>query len=174
MARGRLLPVSAAARRATGLKSATGAASRRGPMCCKVQRASSATAFTDHSWRGQGTIQPRRTQNAPALLPGRSVPNRPSAFDDDQISRSRPELPGLGDGDLVGVLDFAVVRGRRVERRQVVPRHDPVRLGRIGQGDAGHLALIDRGKLDRKSTRLNSSHVEISYAVFCLKKKKNT
>src|SRR3989442_10957256 len=29
-------------------------------------------------------------------------------------------------------------------------------------------------KLDRKSTRLNSSHVRISYAVFCLKKKKNT
>src|SRR5579871_3666941 len=29
-----------------------------------------------------------------------------------------------------------------------------------------------RGRLDRKSTRLNSSHVEISYAVFCLKKKK--
>src|SRR5690349_22820118 len=31
----------------------------------------------------------------------------------------------------------------------------------------------DRRDLDRKSTRLNSSHVEISYAVFCLKKKKN-
>src|SRR5690349_25083111 len=29
------------------------------------------------------------------------------------------------------------------------------------------------GGVDRKSTRLNSSHVEISYAVFCLKKKKN-
>src|SRR3989442_5184444 len=29
-------------------------------------------------------------------------------------------------------------------------------------------------KEDRKSTRLNSSHVRISYAVFCLKKKKNT
>src|SRR5690349_23772710 len=28
-------------------------------------------------------------------------------------------------------------------------------------------------RVDRKSTRLNSSHVEISYAVFCLKKKKN-
>src|SRR5690554_6981454 len=28
-------------------------------------------------------------------------------------------------------------------------------------------------KVDRKSTRLNSSHVRISYAVFCLKKKKN-
>src|SRR5437870_13062087 len=30
------------------------------------------------------------------------------------------------------------------------------------------------GAADRKSTRLNSSHVAISYAVFCLKKKKNT
>src|SRR5690625_3247796 len=30
------------------------------------------------------------------------------------------------------------------------------------------------GVLDRKSTRLNSSHVAISYAVFCLKKKKST
>src|SRR2546422_6888214 len=31
-----------------------------------------------------------------------------------------------------------------------------------------------RSRLDRKSTRLNSSHGYISYAVFCLKKKKNT
>src|SRR5690625_6444751 len=31
---------------------------------------------------------------------------------------------------------------------------------------------IHTGFLDRKSTRLNSSHVAISYAVFCLKKKK--
>src|SRR3712207_8566137 len=30
------------------------------------------------------------------------------------------------------------------------------------------------GAADRKSTRLNSSHANISYAVFCLKKKKNT
>src|SRR5690625_6604715 len=30
---------------------------------------------------------------------------------------------------------------------------------------------IDNTKIDRKSTRLNSSHVAISYAVFCLKKK---
>src|SRR5207249_10517244 len=33
------------------------------------------------------------------------------------------------------------------------------------------LAVQTGGKLDRKSTRLNSSHVSISYAVFCLKKK---
>src|SRR5438477_5465566 len=31
--------------------------------------------------------------------------------------------------------------------------------------------LIDRLRRDRKSTRLNSSHMSISYAVFCLKKK---
>src|SRR2546430_3597723 len=33
---------------------------------------------------------------------------------------------------------------------------------------------IDRLGADRKSTRLNSSHSQISYAVFCLKKKKST
>src|SRR5438270_165964 len=32
--------------------------------------------------------------------------------------------------------------------------------------------VIDLGAVDRKSTRLNSSHSQISYAVFCLKKKK--
>src|SRR5207249_9542170 len=35
-------------------------------------------------------------------------------------------------------------------------------------------ADVRRGELDRKSTRLNSSHVSISYAVFCLKKKSHT
>src|SRR5256885_9745256 len=37
-----------------------------------------------------------------------------------------------------------------------------------------HLKSITQGRdLDRKSTRLNSSHLVISYAVFCLKKKKD-
>src|SRR2546427_3165551 len=35
-----------------------------------------------------------------------------------------------------------------------------------------HEQLVARGGLDRKSTRLNSSHSQISYAVFCLKKKR--
>src|SRR5690606_18246692 len=38
------------------------------------------------------------------------------------------------------------------------------------QGAYGHIPQEEEG--DRKSTRLNSSHVKISYAVFCLKKKK--
>src|SRR5204863_5887666 len=37
---------------------------------------------------------------------------------------------------------------------------------------AGRLRALLRAHRDRKSTRLNSSHVEISYAVFCLKKKR--
>src|SRR5256885_4731695 len=45
--------------------------------------------------------------------------------------------------------------------------HDPL-LDRLGREAAEHHAV--RGA-DRKSTRLNSSHLVISYAVFCLKKK---
>src|SRR3989454_4093681 len=42
-----------------------------------------------------------------------------------------------------------------------------------GDGDAAALTCLgDHLGLDRKSTRLNSSHLVISYAVFCLKKKK--
>src|SRR3712207_7092409 len=62
-------------------------------------------------------------------------------------------------------------------------------LGRARAGARGHLGRRDRpdrrrsarlllrrrparARRDRKSTRLNSSHANISYAVFCLKKKK--
>src|SRR5437868_10208393 len=47
--------------------------------------------------------------------------------------------------------------------------------GVLGHGHGPGMAQPGRalGPPDRKSTRLNSSHVSISYAVFCLKKKKN-
>src|SRR5690606_40807903 len=58
--------------------------------------------------------------------------------------------------------------------------------GRLAYVPGSHVALASPGRCaavvgdlpgqerkDRKSTRLNSSHVKISYAVFCLKKKKN-
>src|SRR5690625_6842188 len=47
----------------------------------------------------------------------------------------------------------------------------PVDLPGEGQDDVDEQRVLDRA--DRKSTRLNSSHVAISYAVFCLKKKKS-
>src|SRR3712207_7536837 len=75
----------------------------------------------------------------------------------------------------------------RVDGRARCPRRDgPFRVGRRAGGDGGRGAGDDRrcvgggegavvaGDRDRKSTRLNSSHANISYAVFCLKKKKNT
>src|SRR2546426_4539926 len=45
-------------------------------------------------------------------------------------------------------------------------------LGSVVQGHLGESLWTKRP--DRKSTRLNSSHLVISYAVFCLKKKNNT
>src|SRR5690606_14769346 len=55
----------------------------------------------------------------------------------------------------------------------VVPRmHDDVSVGRALPAFDRSCADAHRADLDRKSTRLNSSHVKISYAVFCLKKKK--
>src|SRR5690349_23934929 len=56
-------------------------------------------------------------------------------------------------------------------RHVVLEGRNPVQAGqhfRLRGADAGR----PRERGDRKSTRLNSSHVEISYAVFCLKKKK--
>src|SRR2546428_7451486 len=55
------------------------------------------------------------------------------------------------------------------DRRRQRARSDVGRrlLRRRGRGRA------PRTRVDRKSTRLNSSHDQISYAVFCLKKKKN-
>src|SRR5437870_6715947 len=60
-------------------------------------------------------------------------------------------------------------RSRRRDREK-----EDVQEGRVVPGDAparDRVELHDLPEQDRKSTRLNSSHVAISYAVFCLKKK---
>src|SRR5688572_31642829 len=67
---------------------------------------------------------------------------------------------------------------RRPPRSTLFPYTTLFRSSRYGRmGRAEHVGAdgraIDRhGRGDRKSTRLNSSHSQISYAVFCLKKKK--
>src|SRR2546430_6597118 len=51
---------------------------------------------------------------------------------------------------------------------------DARRVPRLQIRERGEVAEPERQAIeDRKSTRLNSSHSQISYAVFCLKKKKN-
>src|SRR2546430_8583072 len=53
------------------------------------------------------------------------------------------------------------------------PRGLRAALHRVRRRDQPADAGVRRAARDRKSTRLNSSHSQISYAVFCLKKKKN-
>src|SRR5690606_41146205 len=65
--------------------------------------------------------------------------------------------------------------GPRQAAQQAVLLVDPGDAFGIGGGAVGRLPFADGHQpwlRDRKSTRLNSSHVKISYAVFCLKKKK--
>src|SRR5436305_9142654 len=61
---------------------------------------------------------------------------------------------------------------RRFRRAPGIRRLACARAHARAPGDTGIPARLALGGGDRKSTRLNSSHVRISYAVFCLKKKK--
>src|SRR5258708_14651525 len=65
-------------------------------------------------------------------------------------------------------LDRLVVEASDGKTMEFTGRHEVV--GRGGKGFEAAHHLMPAG--DRKSTRLNSSHQIISYAVFCLKKKK--
>src|SRR5438034_4774002 len=62
-------------------------------------------------------------------------------------------------------------RPRRVARRACATRGDKWVRG-FANADSQRDGFAPAGAEDRKSTRLNSSHTVISYAVFCLKKKK--
>src|SRR5438874_8936885 len=75
-------------------------------------------------------------------------PPRSTLFPYTTLFRSRLDGPPTGEGD------------------------ETVRVGPAKFFADGGIAIALDVSLDRKSTRLNSSHVEISYAVFCLKKKK--
>src|SRR5690606_41581376 len=56
-------------------------------------------------------------------------------------------------------------------QKQENPCPSPLRIS-TQRCSTARRPVASRTPLDRKSTRLNSSHVKISYAVFCLKKKK--
>src|SRR5260221_11676891 len=65
---------------------------------------------------------------------------------------------------------------RSTDRKGLLPRrtHPSIVCNEAHKTTEGTVPLCPRGRPgDRKSTRLNSSHTVISYAVFCLKKKKN-
>src|SRR5688572_32434414 len=90
-------------------------------------------------------------------------PPRSTLFPYTTLFRSAG-LRGAGGRDLMG----GVGRAHRAGR------------GDLGAGARVAVVAVVEGRApgrevrDRKSTRLNSSHSQISYAVFCLKKKKNS
>src|SRR2546430_7385061 len=65
-----------------------------------------------------------------------------------------------------------VVTGIRLQGPATITVGDRFDLVISVEADSGSRVSLD-GNEDRKSTRLNSSHSQISYAVFCLKKKKD-
>src|SRR5699024_12286581 len=99
----------------------------------------------------------------------RAPPPPPTLFPYTTLFRSCPRPLGRH-----GQEDPEYPRGRRrVPLRHAVLWHQAA-LRHAIRGAGVH---AERGRghdRDRKSTRLNSSHVSISYAVFCLKKKKTT
>src|SRR3712207_1392136 len=98
----------------------------------------------------------------------------PSGRSDHDRSHDDPVAGGgqgaLQPGDRRG-RRHARARHRHQERQS--GRGHPRRRGlRVPDGDSGDPVRSPSALGDRKSTRLNSSHANISYAVFCLKKKK--
>src|SRR5258707_9136655 len=69
---------------------------------------------------------------------------------------------GLGAIDMVHRGEFGQMAALRGNKIISIPLAEAIASNR----------KVDKEILDRKSTRLNSSHANISYAVFCLKKKK--
>src|SRR5699024_11276873 len=84
-----------------------------------------------------------------------SVSNKPSTFPPADHDHAIADVTGLQSA-----LDGKQASGNYATTAQVNAKADQTALD----------DLIARVEADRKSTRLNSSHVSISYAVFCLKK----
>src|SRR3712207_6932879 len=93
-------------------------------------------------------------------------PPRSTLFPYTTLFRSRHAERGTGGTERSGVQR----RGGRDRGRVPAGRRRAVDDRARGHRPVGHLVPA----LDRKSTRLNSSHANISYAVFCLKKKTET
>src|SRR3712207_8156790 len=101
-------------------------------------------------------------------------PPRSTLFPYTTLFRSTTPLVVLGESDFAGAVRDALRNFRRSEELRTNPLlRSRMVVGRAGTGaddGAGIEALRHLLEEDRKSTRLNSSHANISYAVFCLKK----
>src|SRR5690625_5475119 len=98
------------------------------------------------------------------------------------VNKQIVSLINRNGGHAIGITgkDGQMIRARKLSTTRKTPAVQPTEI--IDIGHVGEVESIDTSVIetltnsnfipDRKSTRLNSSHVAISYAVFCLKKKK--
>src|SRR5205085_5314900 len=86
-----------------------------------------------------------------------------------------PSFPTRRSSDLAHwTRHFSTRRDRSASTTAPRPARQSAARGIVtGRSPSLKRPLIPLSRRDRKSTRLNSSHSQISYAVFCLKKKKN-
>src|SRR5206468_6398643 len=109
--------------------------------------------------RGRQTAQKASTLAFAEVLARGRIPR--ICFLDLQL-QGRPRLDDLS----------RQLRGKIRARGGVSQKPRAPEQPRVTTIDCLQLVLRDSLRIDRKSTRLNSSHDQISYAVFCLKKKK--
>src|SRR5690606_41035000 len=124
-----------------------------------------AVAVTRRAPRVTRLARPRpRVGVAAAYLAGTGHEQRDRAALEPAATSRR--VTGLGRSAAPGALvrNLAGPRGRTVSM---------VTARRVHRLRAPRVPVVSPAVTDRKSTRLNSSHVKISYAVFCLKKKKS-
>src|SRR5205807_10454609 len=96
-------------------------------------------------------------------------PPRSTLFPYTTLFRSHAE--GRAEEVQVFADAHVVVGAERVGHVTHQPLDLPGLANAVRAGDRGRTARGSHARQDRKSTRLNSSHLVISYAVFCLKKK---
>src|SRR2546430_9161952 len=98
-------------------------------------------------------------------------PPRSTLFPSTPLSRS-PDLVTLGKPMGNGYPVAAVITRREIAASLAATTHVFSTFGGNPVAAQAALAVLDviEDERDRKSTRLNSSHSQISYAVFCLKK----
>src|SRR5690625_4955955 len=120
-----------------------------------------------------GDVEYRRRRDPIQLVTARSLHGV-----DDRECPADAEGPLGGEGarpDVLRHLDLALARLELVAEgepgNETEHRHEP-RIARQVVDECLHALEPVGPRPDRKSTRLNSSHVAISYAVFCLTKKK--
>src|SRR6266496_6289697 len=109
----------------------------------------------------QGREAEERSQDDP----GGELPRRALG-----VQRAEQRLDQLDEGEHALALPLQTILG---DRQNLPQRGAPFLVTRAAEPSLEHRQNRFLGPADRKSTRLNSSHVEISYAVFCLKKKKS-